>query len=108
MSFTIESDSESDSDSEENKIVEGEVYIQLNLYFNRDKKKYIVPNVNDLDLVEPTALRELENKYSYSYVDDVETDINHLNLGGNKKNKGGSSTKIRKSFKYIKNLIKKK
>lgn len=82
-------------------------HIQLNLYFNKETQEFIVPNVDDIDTFDVDGVLELIKQNSYSYVDDVGTDITYLNLGGNKI-KGGSSTKIRKSFKHIRNLIRKK
>jgi hypothetical protein len=88
--------------------VEDSPHIQLNFYFNREKQLFIVPNVDDVDTVDLDELKKLINKHSYSYVNDVGTDINYLHFGGNKKIKRESSTKIRKSFKHIRNLIRKK
>ena len=87
--------------------VEDSIHIQLNFYFNREEKLFIIPNVDDIDTVDVEQLKTLINQHSYSYVNDVGTDINYLHLGGNKI-KGGASTKIRKSFKHIRNLIRKK
>ena len=87
--------------------VEDSIHIQLNFYFNREEQLFIIPNVDDIDTVGVEELKQLINQHSYSYVNDVGTDINYLHLGGNKI-KGGSSTKIRKSFKHIRNLIRKK
>ena len=92
---------------QEEDTVEDSPHIQLNFYFNREKQLFIVPNVNDVDTVGVDELKNLINKHSYSYVNDVGTDINYLHFGGNKI-KQGSSTKIRKSFKHIRNLIRKK
>lgn len=85
-----------------------DVYIKFDFYFDRENKLFITPSVSDIDSLEIADINKLVSKGSYSYVYDVEEDINYLNQGGNKKIIGGSSTEIRKSFKYIKNLIKKK
>lgn len=93
---------------QEEDTVEDSPHIQLNFYFNREKQLFIVPNVDDVDTVDVDELKKLINKHSYSYVNDVGTDINYLHFGGNKKIKRESSTKIRKSFKHIRNLIRNK
>ena len=105
------SDSDSDSTNElpTNVTQEGEqnTYIQFDFYFDRDKSLFINPTVDDIQIFNNTHLNKLLENRSYSKVNDVASDITYLNLGGNKI-KGGSSTKIRKSFKHIRNLIKKK
>ena len=83
-------------------------YIKFDFYFDRENKLFIIPSVSDIDALEIDDIQKLVQKGSYSYVEDVEEDINYLHQGGNKKIIGGSSTKIRKSFKYNRNLIKKK
>lgn len=106
------SDSDSDSTNELPTSVtqEGEqnTYIQFDFYFDRDKSLFINPTVDDIQIFNSTHLNKLLENASYSKVNDVASDINYLNLGGNKKIKHESSTKIRKSFKHIRNLIKKK
>lgn len=87
--------------------LQDETYIQLDFYFDRDKNLFIKPTIDDIQIINHDELNVLLQKNSYSKVDDVASDINYLHLGGNKI-KGGSSTKIRKSFKHIRNLIKKK